>query len=600
MEEKLKEDLEKFKISKEKNNKKKKIITIIAVLVILFLGVNTFATTQGYDNIFFIIRNLVSPESSNSKDEILSDRDITISYQPIKIFRDLSIQINKLVVEDDEATLYVDVTNDAPENEIENYVVYDITDGKKELIGNHIATNTTSGRYVEKIKLANFTNNTKTIQLEMFDKNHNKISALEINLDKKEINILTATEKEVEKVSEIELKEFLSKVVRFNFYKDKDAITKYHTEQEYKDEMKVVYALEILDKEKASFDEVHKVIKEITGEDIKDSLSIANVVAARTNDGYKYVAGKDSHQAHALCLQISDIKFLDGIYTVNCVYSYVTPKDYENNRIENLDKFETTIEFTLNENYEYVKYCLVDANGFEGKLYEENTDIDENLKSDTEIDYTDNNKSENTSNNTVTDMTNNTTNNNDENETSNTTDIIETVKPNYEKIDNYASTMQWGVLYTPGLRTRIPAIWNVEVIDDMYSGTQDDGKVATVVTGLARGINKETNEIIDSNMTIRYYMPEFVNYTNLEDFANSVAQRFGANNTGCGYGDAGGKTTWRILSKGNSEYYCHFEAIDNETQGIGYIVEIETDNFNNYKVTNILNWIFADIKTISF
>ena len=76
-------------------SKKKKVMIIVAVCLILFLSANVFAATQGYNNIFFIIKSLVSNDTEvTDRNVILSDRDITISYQPIEVAEGLEIQIN--------------------------------------------------------------------------------------------------------------------------------------------------------------------------------------------------------------------------------------------------------------------------------------------------------------------------------------------------------------------------------------------------------------------------------------------------------------------------------------------------------------------------
>ena len=40
--------------SKDKKINRKKILSIVATLVIVFLGVNVYAITKGYDNVFFL------------------------------------------------------------------------------------------------------------------------------------------------------------------------------------------------------------------------------------------------------------------------------------------------------------------------------------------------------------------------------------------------------------------------------------------------------------------------------------------------------------------------------------------------------------------
>ena len=585
---------------KSKKTNIRKILSIAATLVVIFLGANVYAATQGYNNIFFIINNLINPTEITDPDEILTDRDIIISYRPIEVSKGLSVQINRLVVKDNEAVLYLDIENGETKESIDTIAVYDITGDEKELIANHSASGKNEGRYTEEIKLTKFSNKTESIQLDLQDKEFNKIISFEINLDKKEINILSASEKEMKKISEVELKEFLSKIVRINFFKDKDALTQYHTEQEYKDEIKVLYALELLDKEKASFEEVHKVIKEFTGETFESPISLANIVVTKYDDGYKYVVEKDMHQVKALCLEISDIKYSDGIYTVSCIYTYPTDDDYKNNRIEELDKFTTTFEFTLNENYEHTEFCVLFVNDFVSSLYEENNEVEEDV-----IEIPEENNSEDKE---VPENNNENNNQSNSNENSETipeppvdTNLSESTVINPGNVDNYASTMVWNDFFTPGLRGKMPAGWNIKEFITSYKGQEDDGKLAKSVSGVAIGINKETNEIVRSNMIINFYMPEFIEAGNTLDYTRIVANRYNMEASEAGYTSNEGMD-WKMVVEpyNNREFYCHYEPMYGSAEGVGLVVEIICDNYDNYKAINIINWIFGNLEGASF
>ena len=585
---------------KSKKTNIRKILSIAATLVVIFLGANVYAATQGYNNIFFIINNLINPTEITDPDEILTDRDIIISYRPIEVSKGLSVQINRLVVKDNEAVLYLDIENGETKESIDTIAVYDITGDEKELIANHSASGKNEGRYTEEIKLTKFSNKTESIQLDLQDKEFNKIISFEINLDKKEINILSASEKEMKKISEVELKEFLSKIVRINFFKDKDALTQYHTEQEYKDEIKVLYALELLDKEKAGFEEVHKVIKEFTGETFESPISLANIVVTKYDDGYKYVVEKDMHQVKALCLEISDIKYSDGIYTVSCIYTYPTDDDYKNNRIEELDKFTTTFEFTLNENYEHTEFCVLFVNDFVSSLYEENNEVEEDV-----IEIPEENNSEDKEV-----PENNNENNNQSNSNENSeiipeppvdTNLSDGTVINPGNVDNYASTMVWNDFFTPGLRGKMPAGWNIKEFITSYKGQEDDGKLAKSVSGVAIGINKETNEIVRSNMIINFYMPEFIEAGNTLDYTRIVANRYNMEASEAGYTSNEGMD-WKMVVEpyNNREFYCHYEPMYGSAEGVGLVVEIICDNYDNYKAINIINWIFGNLEGASF
>ena len=125
---------------KSKKTNIRKILSIAATLVVIFLGANVYAATQGYNNIFFIINNLINPTEITDPDEILTDRDIIISYRPIEVSKGLSVQINRLVVKDNEAVLYLDIENGETKESIDTIAVYDITGDEKELIANHSAS----------------------------------------------------------------------------------------------------------------------------------------------------------------------------------------------------------------------------------------------------------------------------------------------------------------------------------------------------------------------------------------------------------------------------------------------------------------------------
>lgn len=66
---------------------------------------------------------------TDKKDKILSDRDITISYQPIQITDNISILISKMQIKDNDAKLFVSVRRNDVEKEGElplNYKIYNL------------------------------------------------------------------------------------------------------------------------------------------------------------------------------------------------------------------------------------------------------------------------------------------------------------------------------------------------------------------------------------------------------------------------------------------------------------------------------------------
>ena len=602
-------------------NKKTTTIVVAVIILVVTLSANVFASTQGYGNIFFLIKELIQGESEiTDRDQILSDKDITISYQPIEIVDGLEIQINRLVVKDNEATLIVNVKEEKELKKCpKEFVVYDVTN-ERTLLGQQKLTRNTAenGRYEEKIILSNYAENTKTLQLEINDENEENMIILEIKLDKKEIDVVSKSSiNEFQKISEVELKDFLANVVRINYYKDSGK-DRFFSEPNYKNNMRVIIALETLNKTKAKEEEVHKVLKEITGEEITEPLEVTKT-DIKYSDGYYYYGDTTADiiaedPVKALCLSTSNLKYSKGKYSVNCVYVHTRNADYENNKIEELPKFETHIEFKINKEYEYSKFCMLNSNDITSTPYENIKEDEENTTPVLPKDESNTVASNTVDNNTVSNNTvsNNTVSilpeNNNENKLpeENTSPVLpndgsNSESVNLENIDNYASTMLWNDFFTPGLRGIMPADWEVTVYDDIYSGNNEDGKLAKTVKGVARGINKETNEIITSNVTINFYMPEFIKVENTFDYTKIIANRYNMEASEAGFTSHEGMD-WKMVVAPNSEreFYCHFEPLAGGEDGIGYVVEIVCDNYENYKVINIINWIFGNLKGASF
>ena len=89
--------------------------------------------------------------------------------------------------------------------------------------------------------------------------------------------------------------------------------------------------------------------------------------------------------------------------------------------------------------------------------------------------------------------------------------------------DNEADTIEWRDFYSTGLRGVIPADWDVTEFDIGYSGPEDDGKLAKSISGTIIGIDGRTNKEVRSNITVNFYMPEFIDVLNSEDYAAVVA-----------------------------------------------------------------------------
>ena len=601
----------------KKTTKKKKLIIFLVIVLAIFLGVNAYAASMGKNNIFFVIKELFKPTTIevNNPEDILSDKDITISYKSIEIAEGLKVQINRLTIEEDKATLFMKIDTTGASVLPDYCMVNDMTNGKeigKTLASEKISIPKTETKFDTQIKLKGMEKNTKLLEIDFRDKKDSSIAVLELDLEQKIINVISSRQKELEKISEVELKSVLENYVRMHIYEDMEVMaTQYHTVSDYRNEEKVLIALEYLEDEKRPFPTVeisvvHDVIKEFTGEDIKDNkpLNLSNILVTYDshNNAYKYIAKKRARKA--LCLDITDINYSDGVYKVSFIYCYPEEEDYKNDNIENLQKYKGTMNLKINSNYEYAKYCIVDGDKFitekYGEISNENNNSNNNTISNTTTNTSTNTVYTETSNNTATSVNN--TNTVSETNIQPGTELANNIPAN---VDNYASTMKWKDISLPGLKTKIPEEWNLEVYKNIYWGPEDDGTVAARATGIATGINKETNQIVKSNVEITYYMPEFVDCRTTEEYSSMVASRHGTWFGKTGYGSGYDGLTWGDVTPRNERpimntYYCHFEPTDNGNHGVGFIIQVYTDNCENLKVTNILNWIFGDVKMTSF
>lgn len=205
----------------------KKLITIAASLVVVVVASNAYARAQGYDNIFFLIIDKVSPKEESNPEEIFNDRDITISYKSFSITDDVEMQINELQVKENTAKLYMHVketktSKDVPLNykvlNEQNKTMYEGKSSKKE--------NETS--YTEVLELKNYKNDTNKIKLEIYNKDNILIKNVTIDLEKKTIEARTENQA-VQKISQIDLNKFL-----------KEETSKIYTQAELKDKQIII------------------------------------------------------------------------------------------------------------------------------------------------------------------------------------------------------------------------------------------------------------------------------------------------------------------------------------------------------------------------
>lgn len=215
---------EEFEKTKPTNNvinsvnrfaKFKKILATAASFFIVTGAANVYATSKGYQNIFFMIKYMVTErlETITQKDEILSDRDLTISFEQINIAKGLTISVKKLQILDNEAKLIVSTTeNDVFDKSIVP-LKFKVLNSK-----NKVLCETTSSRseqnygyILDELTLNEFTEDDNILNLEIYKANSQKLSTLIININERKVEVVGEKEA-LQKVSEIELKKYLGSV----------------------------------------------------------------------------------------------------------------------------------------------------------------------------------------------------------------------------------------------------------------------------------------------------------------------------------------------------------------------------------------------------
>lgn len=213
-----------------KVNPFRKFATLVASLVIVVFTSNVYATTKGYQNIFFMIKDLYN-DTVNPQVEF-SDRDITISYKPIYVTDSVQLQINKLQAENNVAKLYLNIKEiNTTDLTPLKYVVKD--ENGNLLYENKSSKQGTEKEYNDVLELENFSDEVEVLVLNIYDKTGILIKNIKIDLYNTTIEAQSQNE-EIKKLSQIKLNDFLE-----------DETKKYHEEND--EEIENVLILKIDD-----------------------------------------------------------------------------------------------------------------------------------------------------------------------------------------------------------------------------------------------------------------------------------------------------------------------------------------------------------------
>ena len=196
----------------------RKIIAIVTCIAGLLGGANVYASSNGYGNIFFLIKYIVTGEKTEvTNNDLLSDRDITLSYKPISLTENLEIQIRNLQIKENNAILRIEVNEKKNTNLTPlNYKI--LNEKEKTLCEQNSSKKELEREYSEEIIFKGITKEDKIIKLHIYTCYHTNLAKITINLMTKEI-IVDGEEEALEEISEIELKKFLSENISSKYKK---------------------------------------------------------------------------------------------------------------------------------------------------------------------------------------------------------------------------------------------------------------------------------------------------------------------------------------------------------------------------------------------
>ena len=346
---------------KIKLNKKKTSLIIVLILLVFLTG-NAFAALAGIPNIFFAIKDMVVQEEVKGEEDLLSDRDITISYSPIKIKEGLEIQVNRILIEEGKSTLFVTLQNKNEKDEQLGINVYDL------LENNNINDVLSEDKFLIKsgtkksygLELSKKVSTDEKLKLEIIIGGKSVGRNIIVDLASKEI-VIEGTE-EVKKISEVELKEYLG---CFSILNDKTLkmndrllyIAERMNSEIFKDQIESNSQREMMMNIIDSF---------YTGIYTTETVKEKEILKANKQQ-YNYDAKLDAYTLvtdggelpRGICLNIEDISYKSGIYTVDFIYVHPTIMDIEEDKVEDLTQYKATIELELNEDSEYSKYKVL-------------------------------------------------------------------------------------------------------------------------------------------------------------------------------------------------------------------------------------------------
>ena len=353
------------------------ILIIIGVILLGVFSANVYASTNGYGNVFFLIKYLVTGEKAEvtEKDELLSDRDITISYEPIALTENLKIQIRNLQIKDNKAKLIVAV-NENLKTDL-TPLAYKVYNEENKLICEQKSSkNENLTEYVEELLLNEFKNNDKILNLEVYNSKDEKLNRIIINLETREVTVEGAKEA-IEKISETELKKYLSYITKYEDCKNNNDL-KLVLIQDILCNLKNDLGIET--EEYGRLYEVSKInnmLESLGFEKLPDSLNNGDLFKKVNVRGKYYysIEVPDGVNPYAI-VNITDISYCAGLYTAEFIYMKANSDINFDTKYNNLDKIQATIYFKLNEDKTYSTFKVVKFEKENSNEKKENNTVD--------------------------------------------------------------------------------------------------------------------------------------------------------------------------------------------------------------------------------
>lgn len=365
------------KVSKNKWLKYKKWMSIVACVVILLGSANVYATYNGYENVFFLVKYLITGENEKveGKENILSDKDITISYEKIDITENISMKVTNLKIKDGKAKLYLYISEKELETDKNRVPLkYEVWDERNNRLCSQTSAKEKSNiSYTEELNLENYKEDDKKLILKVYQANLELLLNALIDLEHKTIEI-EGEQEALKKVSEIELKEYLGLMVE-SLRQDGRLVYEY-SEAEEVIEQAILYGnekqlLEDMSKENENttyqFDEVHKIasnIMEISSdkEELIQNFVEGEFLKAYMENNQKWIRFKEGgdNLTSGMCMDISDISYLNGVYTVTFTYVHLGNAPLEEQDFSKDDLLKAEIRFRYDEGNSISKFKMID------------------------------------------------------------------------------------------------------------------------------------------------------------------------------------------------------------------------------------------------